>query len=386
MQIIIHDSQPTHLGGDSITVALEHRDRVCDIRLTYLTSSLMERLASVMQEPFPVLTNLEFHYSSYHDHVPPVVPDTFLGGFAPCLESLHLSGIPFPALPKLLLSSRDLVRLRLYEVPHTGYISPEAMVTCLSALTKLESLTLAFQPSSSRGCQHLPPETRIVLPALTELVFQGASAYLEDLLARIDTPVIRRTETTFFHQDIFHTPHLLESVSRAATVEPFKHARLYCYSGISRIDLHPADRNYGYPFLRIGVLCDVFDWQVSFLVRICNQFSPLFSCVESLYIRHENMDPQGDMDYMQWLGIFHPFIALQSLHIEPRVAPLIAAALQELTGDNVMLVLPALRSISFALDPPRSVQQALHQFIAARQLSGHPVTAQPWIPLVWVNS
>jgi hypothetical protein len=76
------------------------------------------------------------------------------------------------------------------------------------------------------------------------------------------------------------------------------------------------------------------------------------------------------------LEIFRPFIALQSLHIEPRVVPLIAFALQELTGDRVMEVLPALHSICLTLDPPRSARKALDQFTNARQLSGHPLTVQ----------
>ncbi|KAN0109365.1 hypothetical protein V8E52_009337 [Russula decolorans] len=37
-------------------------------------------------------------------------------------------GIPFPGLPKLLLSATHLVQLWLANIPHSGYISPEAMV------------------------------------------------------------------------------------------------------------------------------------------------------------------------------------------------------------------------------------------------------------------
>ncbi|KAI0251638.1 hypothetical protein BJV78DRAFT_1209556 [Lactifluus subvellereus] len=263
------------------------------------------------------------------------------------------------------------------------------MVTCLSALTKLEFLTLRFQSRSScpyRGSQRSPLETRIVLPALTELDFQGVSGYLDDLLARIDTPVIRRTKITFFNQDIFGTPHLLEFVSRAATLRPFKRVRLYCYDNIGQIELHPIDRNYGCPFLRITVLCHLIDWQVSFLVHICNQFSPLLSSVESLYIRSQyvNEDREDDMDHARWLEIFRPFIALQSLRIKPGVVPFIAPALQELTGDRVMEVLPALHSISLG-NASGSAARALDQFIAARQLSGHPVTVQSRISGIWVN-
>ena len=124
MQIIIDDPQPTHLDGINIIAALEHPDLVCliDLSKSPLTSSLLERLTTVMQKPFPVLKRLHLYYD---DQNPPVLPSTFLGGSAPRLESLQLRGIPFPALPRLLLSARNLVKLELYGVPYTGYISPK---------------------------------------------------------------------------------------------------------------------------------------------------------------------------------------------------------------------------------------------------------------------
>ena len=75
----------------------------------------------------------------------PVVPDTFLGGSAPRLRNLNLSGIPFPTLPKFLLSCHDLVDVRLWEIPNTAYISPEAMSTALSASSKLKSLSIRLE-------------------------------------------------------------------------------------------------------------------------------------------------------------------------------------------------------------------------------------------------
>jgi hypothetical protein len=80
----------------------------------------------------------------------------------------------------------------------------------------------------------------------------------------------------------------------------------------------------------IGVTHNVFDRQVSFLVHICNQFSPLLSAVERLDIQHVVVDQKDDMDHVQWLENFHPFIALQTLHIGPEVVLPIASVLQEL--------------------------------------------------------
>ena len=147
LPISIADWEPTHLGGDNIIAALHHSDRVCEINIFHLTDSLLERLATVMQEQFPVLEYLDLRYFGfYYGMRLPVLPETFLGGFTPRLKSLHPSDIPFPALPKLVLSARDLVSLSLFRVSHPGYISPEAVATCMSALTKLK---LFFLPSNS---------------------------------------------------------------------------------------------------------------------------------------------------------------------------------------------------------------------------------------------
>ena len=61
----------------------------------------------------------------------PVVSDTFLGRSAPRLRIFALGGIPFPGLPKLLMSATHLVYLHLSDIPHSGYISPDAMITAL---------------------------------------------------------------------------------------------------------------------------------------------------------------------------------------------------------------------------------------------------------------
>ena len=68
------------------------------------------------------------------------------------------------------------------------------MATCLSALTRLESLNLELdfpRFPTNRGSRHdLPPPTRTVFPAHTEFRFQGKNAYLdsEDLIVRIEAP------------------------------------------------------------------------------------------------------------------------------------------------------------------------------------------------------
>jgi len=72
-----------------------------------------------------------------------------MGDSAPHLRKLEFWGVPFPRLPKLLSSATDLVELGICDIPHSGYFSPEAMVTCLSALANLKRLILEFESPRS---------------------------------------------------------------------------------------------------------------------------------------------------------------------------------------------------------------------------------------------
>jgi hypothetical protein len=384
LPIAILDCKPTRLGGDNIIAALERHDRVCQINLSNLTSSLLERLSIAIQEPFEALTYLDLAFFGLSA---PALPDTFLGGCAPRLRSLNLWGIPFPAIPKLLLSAGDLVDLCIGYVPSTGYISPEAMATCLSSLTKLEFLSLNFaslRAYPDRESRSPPILHRAVVPSLTKLEFEGISEYFEDLVARIETPVICSATISFFNQLVFDIPQLVQFVDRTETLKSFKSAYLFFSDGLARICLRQLDppggeRSSGDPFLNIVIRCTGLDWQVGFLTQICNQFWPLLYSVELLDIEDEGIrssDWQDVMDKTQWLEFFYPFIAVRGLLIKPGLDALIAPALQELTGDRAMEVLPALDSLFLGVPQSwtSSVWQALGPFINARQLSNRPVT------------
>ncbi len=155
------------LGTDGIIAALAQSNRVCSVHLWGLTGWQLEEILAPMQVPFRWITVMQLY--SY-DETLPVIPDSFLGGSAPHLQYFKLSGIPFPGAPKLLLAATRLVNLRLWDIPHSGYISPEEMVALFSVLSSLESLSLGFQSPQSRpdreiGCPP-PPSTRSIMPVL----------------------------------------------------------------------------------------------------------------------------------------------------------------------------------------------------------------------------
>ena len=363
-------------GADNIVAALEHSDRICQIFLDNPPSFLLERIATAMQVVFPALTNLRL-CASTSDKTVPVFPEGFLGGSAPRLRSCKLSGVPIPRIWKILLSANHLIDVRLEHIPHSGYISPEAMVTALSAASNLKELELGFQSPRSRpdrGGSLPPPLTRIVLPALTLFRFYGVSEYIEYFVSLIDVPLFRHANITFFNQLVFDTPHLHAFFARTNMFKAHKRAAMV-------FDKHGVYFKPGFPWqfsstLRIS--CTKLDWQLSSIAQVCGSSLPPFSTLERLDIREDSFPPHrqdDDVENTQWLELLRPFTALKDLHLVKDLARLVAPALQELaTGGNATEVLPTLQNLVIdRIQPSSRIQEAVLQFVSARQLSAHPV-------------
>jgi len=144
--IVIYVSMPEAV--QNVIAAFEHSDRVSQVLLDDISSSDLKNVLAVIQETFPALRHLQIQ--SEYDVQSPVVSDSFLGGSAPHLQYLELTCVPFPRLPKWLLSPTHLVTLYLWHTPHSGYFSPDAIIAPLSASTRLETFWLQFQSPRSR--------------------------------------------------------------------------------------------------------------------------------------------------------------------------------------------------------------------------------------------
>jgi hypothetical protein len=367
-------------GVDNILAALGHRDRVGSIDLSDLTSSPLKRLVAVMREPFPALTYLKLSSSPKRTLV---LPDSFMGGSVPRLRELRLYAIPFPEVPKLLLSAHDLVTITFFDIPHSGYFSPEAMVTGLSALTRLKYLDIEFLSPRSHpdpASRRPPLQTRIVLPALADFQFRGVCEYLEDLVARTHAPLLKRAHITFFNQLVFDTFQFSQFIGRVEKFRTLNQAKVVFYHVSVMITLSPqrdSIRTTDYPFLDLEISCRQLDWQLSSLAQICSPFLPSISILQHLDIREgQYWRPLGkdDMENNQYLEFLHPFTSAENLYLSQNPVIRIAPTLQELAGHRVTDVFPALQNL-FLNGPKQSgpVREAARQFASALQLSGHPV-------------
>ncbi len=335
-----------------------------------------------MQVPFPEMTELLL--LAFHE-TPPVIPESSLGGSAPRLRALEFGAIQFPGLPKLLLSATHLVDLELSHIPHSGYFSPEAMVALLSVLSSLETLYLHFESPQSHPdweSRRPPPFKRSIIPSLTDLFFKGVNEYLEDLMTCIDTPQLGYFYIIFFNQIDFDSPRLAQFIDRTPTFRARDEAHVQFENSVVNIELTNRTHQSGFTTSRIGILCRKQDWQLSSIAQVCNSSLPPLSMVEHLYIEHQYSQLAWKNDAVEntlWLELLLPFIAVKNLYLVEEFAAGIAAALQELVGGRITEVLPSLQNIFVeGLEPWDPLQEYIGEFVAGRQLSGHPVAISVW--------
>ena len=365
---------------DNIVAVLKHSDRVCQIILKGIPSFYLKNVSAMMQEPFPELTRLRLESLGKMD---PVLPDSFLGGSAPRLQSFGLNRISFPGLPKLLLSTTHLVDLHLFDIPHSGYFSPEATVTCLSRLTNLEKLSLGFRSPQSYPdpeSRRPPPMTRSVLPLLTTFWFKGVNEFLEDVVAHIDTPQLNSLYIIIFNQVVFDTVQFTQFTSRTPTLNALEIAHFSF--GYQAASVKLSSQTPGYGKLNLEIPCRELDWQVSSLEQMCTSSVPPFSTLEDIYIYEDTFWHAHWKDNIEdtlWLELLQPFTAVKSLYLSWAFAPCISLALQDLVEERITEVLPNLENIFLeGMSRRGSIQKGIGQFVAARQVTDHPITLFLW--------
>ena len=358
-------------GEDNIAATLEHKDRVYEITVESFSSAVLERIGTAMQEPFPALTDIRI--ASLNKTAGPVFPQEFLGGSAQHLRSCFLYGIAIPGIRQLLLSATNLVELHLWKIPHSTYVSPEALATCLSTMPSLKRLWLRFQSPQSRPNRHLPPRTRVVLPALTRFWFKGVSEYLEDLVSRIGIPLLQNVDITLFNQLIFNIPRLHDFLARAEAFKAHSRAVLTFHRDTIGFDLESR--------VSLQISCTNSDWQISSMAQVCSSFMPPFSTLERLDIREGSTSPRRwqDVEITQWLELLHPFTALRDLYLDKKVAPRVVLAIRGLVEDNETEDLRTLQNLFIEdLKPSGPLQEAIGEFVAACQHSGFPLAVHSW--------
>jgi hypothetical protein len=373
----IGSTEATREGLDNFFAALKHLDRVYHVRLSLLGSK-MKKIVTAMQEPFPVLTRL-FITSHWHNHEDvPALPANFLGGSAPRLQAIGLFCIPYPALPTLLLSTSDLVKLDLRDIPLAGYISPEAMVGSLAALPKLEIFVMKFYWSAYRHYRTGPPPvTRTTLPALAYFVFRGASEYLEDLVGRIDSPRLNHISICTLNRPQVAQISRFINQSVGSKLAQCRHAEVlfhYSFFGPTvTFNFCHRPENSGQDSTTI-ISYEGIRWEDTQVLR---QLPITLSNVIHLQIKCDPDSPPTGFTVpvglsIQLFQLIRPFSTMQTLHIDSQLSGFVASILGHVPDVMMTEALPYLELLCLEEYCQYSVQ--VDKFIAARRRSDHPVT------------
>ena len=194
-------------------------------------------------------------------------------------------------------------------------------------------------------------------------------------MVQIDTPMLTKFSVMFLDID-FHIPQLYQFVSRAEKLKLSNRASVGFWIANVYLSFVPSGG------FKLGIESDSLPAQVSLMAAVCRELSPLLSRVDRLdllgrftlqQVRQYFMDPR------EWKVLFHPFIAVQSLHVAKKLGPFIASALQALTGERDTEILPRLFNIFYqGFRPSGLVHEATEPFVTAREQSGFPVAVLRW--------
>ena len=361
-----------------VLVALRRPDRLCEINLN-VTSSMTRLMVETIQKPCKILERIQITVQDTTGS-PLLVHGAFLGGSAPHLREIQLDNIafPFPEIRNVLLSANNLVDLHLSNIPNDFYFSPDDLVTGLSTLVLLNRLTVGFlspassQPPSMAG----PPPRRTTLPSLTVLDFRGTSEYLEEFVARIDSPALYIIMVKLFNQIFFEIPQFCQFIRHPNALGSLDQVSITHFAGVVDVIL---SRQGEYPWeslnhCRFRTSCRRLDWQLSFVTQILSELSHLLPSIHSLKIEWAGESPtQEDMDSTQWLELFRLFTHVKEVSYNN--LGLLPSIMQALGAEDMSTeILPELTSLKVDTWPIsksdyESVEIAAKQFVARRMSS-----------------
>ena len=358
----------------AIHLALQHRDRVRRIGLR-IPAPKLPKFIKAMDGQFPVLERLFiWPWIKDGDNTDLVLPTTFQ---APHLGQLSLYSAVLPVGSPLLTTTDGLSSLELWDIPRPAYFHPSYLVAQLPLMPQLENLTLGFKsPIPYRDIERLPLGTligtHVMLPNLRLLFFCGVTAYLEGLLAHINTPLLEVIQIQLFNQLNFTVPHLLQFMSRTESLA-ISFARLFFKRQKVVLTMHSPQRGRFIPF-EVTVGCRHVDWQVSAAAQILNTLVSVLSVVDLTleYEEHSLSSEQHNrINRTQWRNLLRPFNSVKALHIPDDLISHISHSLKLEDGESPMELLPELKELTYEKEGDPS--DAFTLFINARQIAGRPV-------------
>ena len=250
------------------------------------------------------------------------------------------------------------------------------MVACLAGLPRLHTLFIQTHTATSHTDRLRPsPIIRTSLPDLTVFTFLGGSEYLEDLVVRIDRHGCGFIAIMYLNElSDLQIAQLFKFIDRseAPGISLIRHASV-TFSPEHRIcfAMRPdPERGRGphFGFVTFMIECHQAERQVSYINQVLTQPSTMLARILHLELSPYTVNADRYRD--EWLGLFRRLSVVRTLHLSRQFARCIAPLLEDVPLTAVAKVLPLVDLISLEDQPVSCVEN----FVAARQLSGCPVT------------
>ena len=357
------------MAQNNVHFGLQQHGRVRRIVIRAPSSSLRTWL-ELMNNLFPRLRHLSL-LSTNIEEISLMLPETFQ---APDLRHLSLQGIGLPKRLPLLSSAIALSILSLTHIRASCYFPPGYLVTQLQDLPHLKELSIGFAvpiplPSSERDLLP-PPIPPVTLPSLRRLTFHGVDSYLDNFVAQIITPLLKRLGLTFFFDLAFALVNLTEFIHRT---DGFR-----CL--VVRVIFNKDSSSIDVGKIGLRVNCEPLDWQIDSATQVCNALGDVLSTVEELTLdlRVDGMpsDWENTLDNTAWHELLLPFIGVKKLKIVSSLTVELSKALESVDGELVLELLPALQELEVLREAPLKIDRATNafsMFMKTRESVGRPI-------------
>ena len=296
---------------------------------------------------------------------------------APNLRHLSLHGIGLSTGLPILSSAIALSTLSLTHIRASCYFSPSYLATQLKGLPHLEELSIGFTiqiPFPGSEGELLPALILpVTLPSLRRLTFLGADAYLDNLVAQINTPLLERLTLTLLFDLIFTFLNLTEFIHRTEGLRLLVARVIFNKDGVSIDAGYNEQLGVGKSSFHVNVNCEPLDWQIDSATQVCSTLERVLSTVEELTVDLRVFGMASDwastLEDVSWLELLLPFIGVKKLHIGSSLTLELSQALRLDFGE---LVLPELQELQVSLKTDDATN-ALTAFIETREFMGRHI-------------
>lgn len=204
--------------------------------------------------------------------------------------------------------------------------------------------------------------------------FCGVSAYLEGLLAHINTPLLEVLQIRLFKQLSFTATCLLQFINRTENIRSNFTPLVFSREEVALV----ADRQEENVFhsFDVEIGCRHLDWQVSIPAQIFNAFVPVLPGVEGLALRYKEHGPSSEWpnesSRAQWRDILRSFnnIKVLQVYVAGELIGDVCRALQLEDEELPLELFPELKEFVYCKDGDSN---AFASFTNARQIAGCPV-------------